>query len=407
MRVSLLFVGDEVVDGLVHNRNAELAKRRFSEVGVPVVEVMEVRDQLPMIEEALRFLLSVSDAVVVCGGLGPTEDDLTREAISAVSGRPLVFDEALWGTIERRIKERGREPRPGHRRMACVLQGGEYAENPVGLAPGIAVSVGEKRIFALPGVPSEFAALLGWVISSVVEGEGQVVFRVFKTVGLLESQVNELVRDAVCGFELRWGTVLSDGEVWVNVKADPEVMALAEPALRRALGINLYGCDDDTLEQVVGGLLRERGLTLATAESCTGGLVANLITNVSGSSDYFKGGVVSYLEEVKASVLGVSWETIREHTVYSHEVAREMALGARRLLGADVAVSTTGIAGPTGGTEEKPVGLVYVGICAEGLLESFEFRFSYDRVGNKMAFAKAALDVVRRYLLGDEAVCGG
>jgi len=140
-------------------------------------------------------------------------------------------------------------------------------------------------------------------------------------------------------------------------------------------------------------------LTISVAESCTGGLLSNLITNVSGSSDYFKGGVVCYLEEVKADVLGVSWDTIKRFTVYSHQVAKEMASGVKKLMRSDIALSTTGIAGPTGGTPEKPVGLVYIGIATAAAVESFEFRFGYDRVGNKMAFSKAALDVLRRHLL--------
>lgn len=174
---------------------------------------------------------------------------------------------------------------------------------------------------------------------------------------------------------------------------------MIEKQVRKAFGNDLFGIDDETLEVVVGKLLRGKGLSLATAESCTGGLLANLITNVSGSSDYFRGGVVAYLEDVKASVLGVSWDSIKKFTVYSHEVAKEMAQGVRLLIKSDIGLSTTGIAGPTGGTPEKPVGLVYVGLATKEGVESFEFKFNFDRVGNKKAFAKAALDVLRRYLI--------
>jgi nicotinamide-nucleotide amidase len=255
-------------------------------------------------------------------------------------------------------------------------------------------------VVALPGVPRELRELSSLVLQRLV-GEKKMagLVKIFKVFGLKESEVNALAKEILTAFSVKWGTVIKDGEVWVRVKADPSQMELIEKQVRKALGDNLFGVDDETLEVVVGRLLREKGLSLATAESCTGGLLANYITNVSGSSDYFRGGVVAYLEEIKASVLGVSWDSIRRFTVYSHEVAQEMAQGVRELMKSDIGLSTTGIAGPTGGTPEKPVGLVYVGLATKEGINSFEFRFNFDRIGNKRAFAKAALDVLRRHLI--------
>ncbi len=388
------------MDGIIPNTNAEYIKRELQNWGIAVAETAEVRDDLEMIAHTLDFLFLFSNCVIVCGGLGPTEDDVTREAVAKALGVRLVFNEDLWSLIKSRIESRGRGIRKEHEKMAFVYEEGGYIENPVGLAPALWVRKGERLVLLLPGVPEELRQLLPLAVKSLFKARGDgMEFRIFKTVGLRESDVNSAAREALSGLDVRWGTVIRDGEVWLNVKAGSGIMEMVEKRLREALGENLYGCDEETLEALVGKMLREKGLTLSTAESCTGGLLANLITNISGSSDYFKGGVVSYLEEVKVKLLGVSWESVKEHTVYSHEVAKEMALGVKRLTGSDVSLSTTGIAGPTGELPGKPVGIVYVGLAHDSEVESFEFRFNYDRKGNKMAFAKAALDVLRRYLL--------
>ena len=396
MRVSLLFVGDEVVDGLVENTNASFMKSFLASVGVMVEDVVEVRDDVSMISELIRFLSSYSDGVFVCGGLGPTEDDRTREAVADFLGRKLVFVEEIWQDIRSKLETRGREPREEHKKMALIPEGARYVLSSRGLAPAFWVE-DKVLLAAFPGVPWELKELFPKVVGelSVMGGD---FFKVYKTFGLKESEVNALVKEALGTLGVRWGTVIRDAEVWVNVKGDAKLEKLVDSVLRKALGDNLFGVDGEELSQVVGRLLKEKGLTLAVAESCTGGLLAHLVTNVSGSSEYFRGGVVAYLEEIKEKLLSVNKKDIEAYTVYSHEVARQMAEGVRRLLEAKVGLSTTGIAGPTGALPGKPVGLVYVGMSIEGHVESLEFRFSYDRLGNKMAFAKAALDVLRRRL---------
>lgn len=396
MRVSLLFVGDEVVDGLVENTNASFMKSFLASVGVKVEDVVEVRDDVSMISELLRFLSNYADGVFVCGGLGPTEDDRTREAVADFLGRKLVFVEEIWRDIRSKFEARGREPREEHKRMALIPEGARYVLSSRGLAP--AFWVRDKILLAaFPGVPWELKELFPKVVGELCV-MGSDFFKVYKTFGLKESEVNTLVKEALGTLGVRWGTVIRDAEVWVNVKGNAKLEGLVDSVLRRALGENLFGMDDEELSRVVGRLLEERGLTLAVAESCTGGLLAHLVTNVSGSSEYFRGGVVAYLEEIKEKLLGVDKKDIENYTVYSHEVAQQMAEGVRKLLGSQVGLSTTGIAGPTGALPGKPVGLVYVGVSIDGRVDSFEFRFSYDRLGNKMAFAKAALDVLRRRL---------
>ena len=399
MRFSLLFVGDEVVEGLVENTNLSVARAELALWGISVDEVMEVRDDDSMIAEALRFLLSYSQGVLVSGGLGPTEDDLTREAVAGALNRRLVFVKEIWEDIEAKLRARGVPVREGHRKMALIPDGARYVLNPVGLAPAFWIDVEGKVVVALPAVPWEFRVLLRQVLPLVSREGETMVRRVFKFFGVKESELNSVARELLSPYPVKWGTVVDCGEVWLNVKGEPKVLEQIDRILRRRFGELMFGTDDDTLGSVVGGLLREAGLTLSVAESCTGGLLASMVTDVSGSSDYFRGGVVAYLEEVKASVLGVSWDSIRSYTVYSHQVAKEMASGVRALMGSDIGLSTTGIAGPTGGTPDKPVGLVYVGFATDDSLQSFEYRYSYDRIGNKRAFAKSALDVLRRYLL--------
>ncbi len=399
MRVSLLFVGDELVDGLIENTNASWAKARLQLLGVGLCEMAEVRDDPSMIAALLDYMLDVSDVVVISGGLGPTEDDVTREAVSKALGRDLVFDEELWAGIEERLRQRGVAVKEGHRRMAMVVEGAKVVENPVGLAPGQILERGSKAVVLIPAPPAEFQAVFDLALERLgLKGDG-VRLKVYKLFGLKESEVNARLKDLLKAFPLRWGTVIDAGEVWINLKCPVELEERVEGILKSAFGEDLFGVGDETLPVVVGRLLREKGLSLSVAESCTGGLLASMITDVSGSSDYFAGGVVSYLERVKEAVLGVDPEVIRKHTVYSHEVARQMAEGVRRLMNTDLALATTGIAGPTGGTPEKPVGLVYVGLAHPKGVESFEFFYGYDRVGNKRAFAKSALDVLRRFLL--------
>ncbi len=406
LQVSILIIGDEILDGLIADANGPYISKFLSLFGSQVIEKVEVRDDKNLIKEALEFLLSFSQGVFVCGGLGPTEDDVTREAISEYLGVDPVFREDIWADIKEKLLRRGREPLSSHRKMAYVPRKAVVFLNPVGLAPAFVCEYEGKFIAVFPGVPRELKALFPKVCSFLFMRGGGKMIKVFKTVGLKESEVNERIREVLAGINVKWGTLIKDGEIWINVKAEKDALELVSKRLKSAFGLFIYGEDEDTLEALIGRLLKERGMSLSVAESCTGGLLANLITNVSGSSDYFKGGVVSYLEETKHKVLGVKWEDIKRYTVYSHEVARQMAEGVRRLMGSSVSISTTGVAGPTGGTEDNPVGTVYIGIATPEFVKSFRFNFNYDRLGNKMAFAKMALDILRRYLLADETVCG-
>ncbi len=404
VRFAVCAIGSEILDGIVEERNSRRIADFLSAYGCNFFEKVEVRDDIDSIVAVFELLSGFVDLIVTTGGLGPTEDDLTREAIAKFYGIPLRFDESLWNVIVGKIRERGREPKESHRRMAYVPEGAILIDNPWGLACGIVVK-GKPILVALPGVPRELEAMLEKVPMILGFERTDYLVKTVKIIGMRESEVNEIARDILKPFAIKWGTVIKEPEVWIRLEGKGGIIRVVTDTLRKAFGINLYGEDGDTIEAVVGRLLVENGLSIATCESATGGLVASLITDVSGSSNYFKGSIVAYTEEAKIKVAGVPESIIEKYTVYSHEVARLMAKRVREIFGADIGVSTTGIAGPTGGDDLNPVGRIYIGLSTAHSLDSYSFDFHYDRVKNKVAFAKTALDIVRRGIIA-KGICG-
>lgn len=403
IRFAVCAIGSEILDGIVEERNSRRIADFLSAYGCNFFEKVEVRDDIDSIVAVFELLAGFVDLIVTTGGLGPTEDDLTREAIAKFYGIPLRFDESLWDVIVRKIRERGREPKESHKRMAYVPEGAILIDNPWGLACGIVVKR-KPILVALPGVPRELEAMLEKIPMILDFKKSDYLVKTIKIIGMRESEVNEIARDILKPFAVKWGTVIKEPEVWIRLEGEGSIVRVITDTLKKAFGINLYGEDGDTIEAILGRLLLEGGFTIATCESATGGLVANLITDVSGSSNYFKGSIVAYTEEAKVKVVGIPRDIIEEHTVYSHEVARLMAKNVREIFGADVGVSTTGIAGPTGGDDTNPVGRVYIGLSTPWGLDSYSFDFHYDRAKNKLAFAKTALDIVRREIIA-KGIC--
>jgi nicotinamide-nucleotide amidase len=360
-------VGDELLSGRVIPLNLSLTARWLHTKGVPVLREITVPDDVPSIRDTIRGALSPGRIVVVTGGLGPTEDDLTRRAAAEALKRPLEFQEDLLGKIRDRLKDWGIPEMEIHGNYARVPAGFRALSNPQGLAPGLFYEGPEGRLLLLPGVPGEVEAVLNSFPPDLLTFGGPQRRRVLlRTFGLRETWIAE--RIASNGSNL--GPIhYLPGQNGVDIELedsdrggldlDDRVKALSE-----LLGDAVYGREGDTLASVVGEGLRLNGLRVAIAESCTGGLLAKLLTDVPGSSDYFMGGVVAYDNRVKTSGLGVDPGDLEKHGAVSEVVARAMAEGARERLGADVGISTTGIAGPTGGTEDKPVGLVHMGIAA-------------------------------------------
>ncbi len=416
--VAVLSTGDEVVEGRTVDTNASYIADRAAQLGYDVVCKIVVGDFPDRLEWAWKTALDQADVVISTGGLGPTTDDLTNETLARVAGVALILHEAELEKIRRFFASVGRTMPENNVRQAMMPAGCDVIPNKLGTAPGyrIAIAAGTRRPVGvvLPGVPREMRAMfeenvLPW-LTARLGADRAVVSRTFQTFGMGESAIDEAVSGLVPPNEARLAFRAAFPQVAVRVSAH----GTREDAERRVkiygdkiaarLGSVIYAEGDTTMEACVGRLLSERGKTLATAESCTGGLLGNRVTNVPGSSTYYMGGVVAYSNKLKEKLLGVSRTTLSMFGAVSEETAREMAIGARRVTGADIAVATTGIAGPDGGTPDKPVGTVVVALAADGYGDDGAQSKTYQLWGNrewvKLLTSQVALDWVRRALLG-------
>jgi nicotinamide-nucleotide amidase len=410
VRAEIVAVGTELLLGQIANTNAAWISDRLAEIGVDVLRHQVVGDNADRIEEAIATAVARSDVVVVMGGLGPTQDDITRPALARVAGAELVRRPEIERELRERFRVRGREMPESNLAQADVPDGARYIAPRRGTAPGLILDVGSTRVYALPGVPAEMREMAeGAVLPELAErgGPAALVSRTLRCYGLAESRIAELLDDLFRGSSNPTVAYLAGGgevHVRLTAKADirSEAEAMLEPfehAVRRELGDHVYGIDDETLERVVGRLLTDRGMTLACAESLTGGGLGERITAVPGASAYFLGSAVTYSLASKRSILGVSEVTLEWPGPVSPECAAEMAAGARRAFGADVAVSLTGVAGPDahGGAE---AGQVWIGLDAEDRSHQHAFRWPFDRDLVRRFSELAALDLVRRHLLG-------
>jgi len=405
MRAVLITVGDEILGGQIVNRDFAIVSRRLSERGVSVIKEVTVPDRKEDISGEIKKALEIADLVLTSGGLGPTPDDVTREAVADALGRKLVFSKEVYDKVIRRLEEWGLSVKDAHRKYGFVIEGFEVIDNDAGLAPGMMGEVDGKKILILPGPPRELESVLDKVLDRIAGPVSErSLTRRIKTFGLRETEIYELLNPLRDVLEpLGYYPSIYGVEIEIRASGDPgeaeEELHFKEEKIREVLGDNVYGVDGDTLEAVLGRILREKKLTLATAESCTGGLVGNLITDVPGSSDYYLGGVVAYHNDVKMKLLGVSEATLRKFGAVSELTARQMAEGVRKLIGADVGLSTTGIAGPTGGTPEKPVGLVYMAVAMEGKTRVIKRIFRGNRLEVKKQSAYTVIDLARREIL--------
>lgn len=410
MKAEVLAVGTELLLGDIDNTNASHIGRALAQAGVDCHVHATVGDNEERIAGMLEAALKRADAVIVTGGLGPTQDDVTREAIARVTGRALKRDGSLAEGLRERFRGLGRDMPEMNLRQADVPEGARVIPQSFGTAPGLIVEHDDGVIYALPGVPAEMYEMLARAVLPDLVGRmgirARIVSRVIRVAGVTESGVAEALSRAwdAFGDEVTMAFLAGGGEVRVRLTAKAPTEDAANDALDRAeatvrdvLGVAVVGADDETLEAVVGRLLRERRYTLACAESLTAGLVGARVVNVPGSSEYFRGSVSAYAADVKASVLGVPRETLDEHGAVSVEVAAAMATGVRRALGADVGLATTGVAGPT--EEGREVGTVVIAV--DGPLGSAvrELRLPGDRQTIRSLTVGAALNLLRLYLL--------
>jgi nicotinamide-nucleotide amidase len=405
----IVTIGTELLHGLVRNTNADRIAERLAEIGVEVLYQTTVGDETARLAEAFRIAAHRARFVIATGGLGPTPDDLTRKVIATVFRRRLVLDEVVLAQIRARFQERGREMPPMNESQALVPRGARVLENPRGTAPGLHFEHQGADVFALPGVPAEAEAMLvAYVLPYLrsVHAIPVIARRVIRTVGLSESAVaTRLMEVETAEPDVRIAYLPHSYGLDLTLTAlspDPirmgEALDRVERRVAEAVGDAAYGRDRDTMSQVVGARLAAEGATIATAESFTAGAIGAAIAATPGASRYFRGGVVAYANEAKVSLLGVSPRTLERHGAVSAETAGEMAAGARERLGAGIAVSSTGIAGPDGGSPEKPVGLVYLGIASADGVETARHVLGGTRAEIVVRSTAYALDLVRRRL---------
>jgi nicotinamide-nucleotide amidase len=407
MTAAVLCIGTELTRGELLNSNATWLAESLTRIGLEVTAVDCVDDDRGRIEASLRRLSAEHQVLVCTGGLGPTTDDITTECAARIAGVPLVRDEASLEHIKQLLRRYGRpELVSSNAKQADFPAGARILPNPDGSAPGFGVKLGSCSAYFMPGVPREMKAMFDVSITPdlaalVTGARHQIVLRCF---GLPESEVN----DRLVGVEAQYGVIIgyraSVPEIEVKVLASASsreaALDLAERAaadVRSRLGDFVYGEGFGDLPGHVGGMLAQRGLTLAIAESCTGGLAAELLTRIPGSSRYFLGGVVAYANAVKTALLGVPAELIAAHGAVSAEVARAMAEGVRQRLRADLGLAFTGIAGPDGGTAEKPVGLVHWALATANGTQAAQRVFGVgDRNSVRRRATFAGFDLIRR-----------
>lgn len=403
----MIAVGTELLWGDRVETNTVALSDALAAVGVEVAAKTVVGDEERMLARALTDAMARAELVLVTGGLGLTHDDITTRVIAKVTGRPLERRDDLLADIHAAYRRRGREAPPESARQALVPAGAEPLRNPLGTAPGFRVAERGVHVVALPGVPAEMRAMFEVAVApwlaDLVRGAAPIARRTVHTFGLSELEVDrrlaDLFRDAQC----ETGLLASPRGVEVRLRAvdptrTPDVLNRLVEEIGRRLGDAVYAVDGRSMEAVIGELLSAKGWTLAVAESCTGGLVGHRLTEVPGSSRYFVGGWVTYANEAKTAWLGVDRDRLAAHGAVSEPVAAMMAEGARRYASSHVALALTGIAGPDGGTPDKPVGTVVVGLATDRGTETHRWRYTGTRTDTKLAFSQFGLDVVRRFV---------
>lgn len=417
MKAEVLTIGDELLRGEILDTNTPFLSQRLLSLDIETRWHVTCADDRDEMTETFRRAAARSDVVLVSGGLGPTRDDLTMEVLAATFGRKLVLHQASLDALRAFFARFGREMAAINEKQAWFPDGAEVLDNPIGTAPGAMLEVaraagqGSTFFFCMPGVPSELHKMMDEQvlprIASRLRVTSWVRATLLRTFGLGESNLDEMLRDIGLpeGVELGFRTQFPDNHVRPVARGASAAEAQAKlerscELIRARLGLLVYAEGEETLEAVTGRILTEHRATLAVAESCTGGMIGELLTAIPGSSAYFKGGVVAYWNDAKAALLDVPESILAEHGAVSEQTARAMAEGVRARFGTTLAVATTGIAGPTGGSADRPVGLVYVALATGTGSDVRELHLAFDRERNRRLTAQIAIDWVRRHLLG-------
>ena len=400
MKAALITIGNELLSGFTVNTNASWIGLELGKIGIEITVHHTIQDNKRDIIFELEKLSKKASAVIVTGGLGPTHDDVTASAFYSYFDDSPVFDEEYWNDLTDRFSKINYKIPDVNRNQAMKPEKGEVIQNELGSARGLYFKKGGCHIFALPGVPKEMKAMINDSVIPILKDQvtNPLITRTIRTTGIPESalaeKINEKINIDYSQCSVAFLPKLTGVDIRLSCR-NIKIIQDIEEILTRVIEKYVYGYDDVSLEEVVGNRLRELGLTLATAESCTGGLLGHRITGVSGSSDYYLGGVVSYNNKAKMELLGVKKQTLEKFGSVSEETVREMAQGVKSLFKTDLGISISGIAGPTGGSPEKPVGLIYIGLSSEKEVTIKKFNFFRDRDSNKRISSQVALNMIR------------
>ncbi|MDO8885431.1 competence/damage-inducible protein A [Candidatus Oleimmundimicrobium sp.] len=409
MNCEILTIGSEITLGLSLDLNSYYIARELGKIGIEAKRILSVPDDVKMISSTIEESLNRVDLLIITGGLGPTADDLTRDAIAKHTGKKLFLSNDSANLIKKRYFNLKRPMPEIVLKQAYLPEGAVPIIPTLGTAPGLIIEIGKKIILALPGVPTEMKEMFHRAVVPYLKKRvncGEIIdIATFKVCGLSEVEIQKKIEELLADEKLTVSLLPHPGEVNIQiaVKGKPvftrEVLLEAEKKIRENLGDYVFEVNEETLEKVIGELLRKRKQTLSVAESCTGGLLSNRITNISGSSDYFQGGIVSYNNDVKSAVLGVPREILKNYGAVSSQTAKAMAKGVAQICDTDISVALTGIAGPAGGSKDKPVGTVFIALWSKKDTYCGKFQLSGLREEIKWEASQKALEIIRSFLL--------
>ena len=411
MKAEILTIGDELLIGQVIDTNSAWIGQQMNLIGIRIERITSISDNATEILSNLADALKRSDVVLVTGGLGPTRDDITKQTLCEFFNTKLVFNPEAYNDIETFFKRKGLAITELNRQQALLPESCISIPNPIGTARGMWFEANGRILVSMPGVPFEMKGMMAdYVLPQLAKltGNHAIVHKTIMTTGIGESFLAARIEtwENQLPENMKLAYLPSPGMVRLRITATGSDFVLLKQAVDEQVvrliplaSDYIYGYDDEQLEQVIGRLLKQKDASLSTAESCTGGYVSHLITSVPGSSAYFVGSVVSYSNQVKMNQLGVTYSSLVQHGAVSKQVVEQMALGANHLLQTDYAIAISGIAGPEGGTDEKPVGLVWIAIAGPKGVQSQEFRFGDERDRNIRRAALAALNMLRKILL--------
>ncbi len=415
MKIGILTIGNELMSGRTADTNSSFIAREANLQGWSVEAMLSVEDSFAAIKNRLNYLLTLTDVVVCTGGLGPTADDITTEAIAQAFGLPLYTDEKVLSHIKGIFTQYNLVWVENNTKQAMFPQGAEVIANPVGTAAGFALQSAGKWIFVIPGVPRETQKMFPEGVIPILrrvfpENEQYIAKQTIKTFGLGEGAVDKTLADvdfAALGVNIGFYPIFPENHLVLvsrqtTREAAEEKLKLACDEVTARLHKYIFSYGEKTLEEIVASLLKEKKLTIAVAESCTGGLITSRLTDVSGSSEYLERAVVTYSNAAKVSLLKVPAAIIEKHGAVSEETARLMAEGVRKMAGTSLGFASTGIAGPDGGSDAKPVGTVYLAVSDAKQTICRHYNFRWDRKRNKLIFSQAALLLLKNYLEGKD-----